>query len=236
MILLALALLLGSVAAFTRTEKLKLERSPIAAGRVDRWLSPVCDCPQRAARLTLRLRRAERLAIVVVNDERQVVRTLAEELVRGPGPIHLTWGGRDEVGHIVPDGAYRVRVRLEQVRRTILIPNEVHVDTRPPEVRLGAVPASTFSPDGDGVEDVIELRYTASEAGAPVLLVDGVEGARGRTRRGGASMFTWTGATPSGTVVPGTYQISLVIEDRAGNRSEPTDPVPIVVTSALTAP
>lgn len=225
--LLAVALLLGSAAAFTWTEKLKLERSPIGAPRFDRRFSPVCGCHRATARVSFLLRRSDRLDVVVVDEDEEVVTTLAEGLDRRPGRIELEWNGRDGEGRVVADGAYRVQVRLDRARRTILMPAEVHVDTKSPVVRLLGVSAMSFSLSGDG----IEFRYTVNEPGRPILLVRNKAALRGRARKAGRASLTWKGERRSRTIKPGLYRVALAVVDRAGNRSAPTEAVTVVVVA-----
>ena len=55
---LVAALLVATALAFVYTEKLKLTLSPILGTKVDKVLSPVCDCETAAAAISFRLRRA----------------------------------------------------------------------------------------------------------------------------------------------------------------------------------
>lgn len=236
LILLVIAVLLGSAAAFTRTERLKLQESPIGAGRFERWLSPGCGCPAATAEMRLRIRSAERLDVVVVDSEASPVRTLARDSAQSPGRFVLEWDGRDDGGSVVPDGAYRLRVRLREARRTIFIPVEVHVDTTPPTVRSFSAARATFSPDGDGVDDRLVLNYATSEAALPILLVDGEEAVRGELRSKLKARLRWDGTLGVGTVATGVHEVSLILVDRAGNRSEPSADVAIFATTSAEAP
>ncbi|HEU4449589.1 MAG TPA: FlgD immunoglobulin-like domain containing protein [Gaiellaceae bacterium] len=221
--LLALGLLVGLVAAFAHTERLKLERPPVGGTRFDRWLSPTCDCPGKTARLSFVLREAERIDVVVVaGDER--VRVLASGLARPTGRVAFRWDGRDESGRVAPDGPYRLRVRLRDERRTIVIPTTVNVDTKPPRVLLRSVEPTFLTPGAELV-----LRYRAREPGTPVVLVDGELAGRGELQRAGARTLTWQELGDGMPLAPGTHSVALAVEDRAGNVSEPTEPVTIVV-------
>jgi hypothetical protein len=228
MTVLAVTLLVGSVAAFTYTQKLKLERSPVGTARFERWLSPECDCPRQTARLTFQLRERERIDATMVDGDGNLVKTLLARSERGPGPVRTEWDGRNEAGRVVPDGDYRVRVRMRDERRTIVIPVEVHVDTVAPQVRLLGVSSSSLEPGEE-----IELRYATNELGRSILLVDDEIAARGPKLQPGRTTITWAGHVRAALVPAGVYSVSLVVEDSAGNRSEPTDPAHIVVTAGL---
>jgi hypothetical protein len=129
MTVLAAALMLGSAAAFTWTERLKLERPPIGVPRFDNTLTPGCGCPRERARVSFLLRRRERLDVFVIDEDDHVVRTLAADLEKRPGRVELKWDGKDGRGRTVPEGDYRVRLRLERAGRTIMFPSEIRVTT-----------------------------------------------------------------------------------------------------------
>jgi hypothetical protein len=226
MTLLAVTLLVGSVAAFTYTQKLKLERSPVGTARFDRWLSPECGCPRETARLSFRLGERERIDSTIVDGNGDLVRMLLTGAEREPGRVRLEWDGRDEAGRIVADGDYRVRVRLRDERRTIVIPVEVHVDTVPPQARLLGVSSTTLEPG-----EKIELAYETNEFGRPFLLVDDEPAAGGPERTPGRKTVVWGGRLRRALLPPGIYSVSVIVEDRAGNRSEPTASAHIAVTA-----
>lgn len=163
--------------------------------------------------------------VAVVDESERVVRTLAAGVERRPGRVKLEWDGRDSAGRIVPDGDYRLHVQLERTGQEILIPVTVKVDTKPPGVRLLGLSATTFSPGGRGVT----LRYEATEYGWPILFVDGRVAARGIGRDAGESELTWDGTRRSKRIRAGMHEVTLAVVDRAGNRSEPTKPVTVIV-------
>lgn len=226
MIVLAVTLLVGSVAAFTYTQKLKLERSPVSTARFDRWLSPECGCPGRTARLSFLLRERERIDATIVDGDGSFVKTLLARSEQGPGRVRTEWDGRDEAGRVVPDGDYRVRVRMRDERRTIVIPVDVHVDTVPPQAQLLGVSSTTLGPG-----ETIELRYATNEFGRPLLLVDGELVTTGGERKPGRRRMTWAGLSGGASLPAGIYAVSLIVEDRAGNRSEPTASAHVAVTA-----
>ena len=211
LLVLAVALLVGSAAAFTRSERLKLEPSPVAKPKFDRHLSPTCGCPRESAELTLLLRGPERLGVSIVDSDGNHVATLAESQDLPAGRASFDWDGRADDGQVVPDGRYRLKLRLENDRRTILIPETILVDTEPPSLR-----------DVEAVftAESLLVRYKANEAVRAVLLLDGKKVAQGERRPSSGGRITWVGAGR-----PPTGALTLVGVDRAGNRSEPV-PVP----------
>jgi hypothetical protein len=223
-IALAVVLLVGTVVAFTYTESLKLERKPVRKVRLDRWLSPVCDCPSQTARIAFELREPERLDISVVDGDGNTVRVLAAGLVRPAGRVVVTWDGRDDAGRVVPDGAYRIRLRLLEERRTIAVPRDLNVDTRAPEVTLVDVSPTALAP-GEG----LVARYRADEAARPSLLVDGEEVLRRGVRPPGPRRLAWPGLANGLPLAPGDHALAVRVADRAGNVSAPTESVAITV-------
>jgi hypothetical protein len=224
MTLLALALVGGTVAAFTYTEALKLETKPVGRASFDRWLSPVCDCPRETARLTFRLREPKRLDVTVADADGERVRVLESGAFHPKGRVRLSWDGRDDAGRVVPDGAYRVRVRLLDERRTIAIPVDVNVDTTAPRVRVLGVSPTLVEYGGE-----LRVRYRSNEPARPILSVDGTEVVRGELRRAGRRMLVWPAVVAGTPLAAGIHTVSLAVQDRAGNVSTPTAPVTILV-------
>jgi len=216
LIALALVLLIGSAAAFARTERLKLAPSPIAKPKFERHVSPGCGCKHTTAQLSFLLRRPEQLDVSVVDSDGDHVATLAEAQELAAGRVSFKWDGRDDDGQLVPDGLYRLKVRLRHDRRTILLPKAIFVDTTPPDVRVLAEVSTAKG---------LVVRYRANEAVRAFLLLDGKKVARGSHKSAGSGRLEWTQA---GTLPQPTTGLTVVAVDRAGNRSEP---VPVVVAS-----
>lgn len=222
-------LVVATAVAFAVTERLKLVHTPITGPRVDKYFSPVCECPKRTARIRFRLRRADRLTLAVVDDDGEVVRTLFESQRRRPGLVVTPWDGRDETGAVVPEGTYRPRLRLLDDRKTIVLPTEIRVDVTRPQIRLLSVRPRVFSPNGDGRREWIRARYRASERARGLIFANGrlVNGPTLRYRP--EWQLDWFGRRHRRGVPAGSYRITLRAEDRAGNVSAPTFPVRVRV-------
>jgi hypothetical protein len=143
-----------------------------------------------------------------------------------PGTHTFVWDGRDAFGDVVADGRYRLRLRFERERRSILVPAVIRVDTRPPRLRGVTVSREAISPDGDGRGDKLVVTYRTDERTSAELVVDGQVVARTRVRaRRVDHKLGWRGTFPdeaTGERVParrGTYDAALVVTDPAGNRS-----------------
>lgn len=217
-----LALIGGTTAAFTLTEALKLQRSPIGKPRIRPFFSPTCECPKSTARMLIRLKKEDRLDAVVVDSDGDTVRTLASGVRKTPGKVIFTWDGRTDAGALAPDGAYRLRVHLDEEHRTIVIPNVTRLDTQPPGAELVSLAPRVLSPDGDGRRDSATLVVSLGERSRPVVLVDGTPAHAGRRAPAGESELDWPGTREGRPLREGTYVVGVQARDRAGNLSPPS--------------
>lgn len=218
---LALALIAATAAAFAWTESLKLERLPVVGPRFPESFSPVCVCPTETANLTLRFRVTDTVDADILDAEGEVIRSLGKRRVR-PGLVTWEWDGRSDEGSVVPDGPYQLRVELEDKRRTIVIPNQIFVDTVPPEIVRMSANLLKFSPDGDNRADVVRIAYRADGPGGP-LLYAGDELVLERPPRRPRSEVRWGGRVDGELLPPGQYRLTLRVRDQAGNLSRESE-------------
>lgn len=223
-----LALLGATAAAFAVTERLKLERSPITGTRVDRVFSPVCECLRDQAAISFVLRRPETVTVDILDSSGRSVRSLVRRHREAKGRVTYVWDGLDDRNRLVPDGAYRPRIRLRRHGRTIVLPNRIRVDTTAPIIRMTSVIPRVFSPDGDGHNDRINARFEIDELARPMMLVDGRRRVFDRYRKT-TGKLVWYGQIDSRPARPGTYEIRLRAVDQAGNRSKRTHAVSVRV-------
>ncbi len=221
-IALVLALLVATAGAFALTESLKLEKSPITGTKVSKTFSPTCRCPTRTARIAFRLRAASPLTAVIVDSGGKVVRTLVTGRSAPKGLVVLRWNGRDDGGRLLPDGNYKPRVHLSSDRRTILLPNPIRLDTRPPLASIVSVQPVVFTP-GYGRVTVV---YRVSEPASAILSVNGIRRVRSRfyPLRG---KVEWFGTLGSAQLPAGTYRLQLAAVDLAGNLGPRTAAAPV---------
>jgi hypothetical protein len=224
-----LVVLLATAVAFAVAERLKLERSPVAAPRLTRLIGPTCECEKETAQLAVRLREPQVIDAAVVDSDGERVRILGTDLRRPRGVVRFTWDGRDDAGAVVPDGLYRLSLHLDGDDRTIVVPTPIRVDTTPPRLRLVSATPRVISPDGDGRADRVLFRYRANEGSYAVVHVNGREILRGPFRPRGPGRVRWGGRIGGSAVRPGTYTASVVAVDAAGNRSDPSVEVPVRV-------
>jgi hypothetical protein len=215
---LVLALLGGTAAAFTVTEALKLERSPLTAPRLADVLAPTCACRTQVAKLSFLLRQPDRLDVVIVSGD-DPVRTLASDLERPRGRLRVRWDGTDDAGAVVPDGVYRLRVSLERADRTITFPNEIRVDTEAPALEIVGVRPTAFSPDGDGRRDTVTIGLRTNEAGQALVFVDGLVAVEAPLKTEGETELSWDGNVDGRRLKGGVYTLFARARDLAGNLS-----------------
>ena len=182
-LLIALALLGATAAAFAVTERLKLERSPVTGTRVDHVFSPVCECARDVAVISIVLRRRETVTLDILDRNGRSIRTIVRKRREPAGRVSYTWDGRDNLGLVVPEGVYRPRVQLERNGRTIVLPNPIRVDTTAPTIRLVRVFPRVFSPDADGRRDRVTATYRVDERANAVMLVDGRQRVQSKFRQ-----------------------------------------------------
>jgi FlgD Ig-like domain len=233
---LLLVLLGATTVAFAVTEGLKLEPSPVSRVSVDKVFSPTCDCRTDRAAIRFRLRKTDTLTLSVENAHGQVVRTLVDSVKTSKGIVIAYWDGRDSGAQVVRDGAYRPRVHLKRAHRTIVLPNPIRVDTRPPLVKIVRVRPRVFRPGRR-----LTVRYHLSEPAQVSIYVDSVRVVRGRTSKTSATL-NWYGVSSRVRrgFGPGTYELRLVGRDIAGNISPRSRAVkiriPIIVLPLLVHP
>jgi FlgD Ig-like domain len=223
-----LALLLASAAAFAVAERLKLERSPVAAPDLERVIGPVCECDKAEGTLSVRFREPVVVTASVVNADDDAVRVLGERERHPRGRVTWTWDGRGDDGEVVADGLYRLRLELVDRDRAITVPTPVRIDTRPPRVRLLEAGPTTITPD-DNASGPHQIRYSyvSTEFSNARVEVDGELLFRGLFRPAGERRVRWRGRKDGGPAPPGVYRTVLFVVDRAGNRSNPTRPVEV---------
>jgi len=225
---LVVALLAATAAAFALTQGLKLQPSPILGTQVDDVFSPVCDCDSATAKISFRLREPDRLDFAIVDGSDTVVRTIERDRRYPRGRVAIEWDGRGDSGQVLPEGEYRPRVHLDEQRFTTTLPNPIRIDVTPPRVEVVSVEPKVFSPDGDGRADRVVVRYRADEPAKGLLFVDGTRRVRNRFARTEDSLV-WSGRLEGRAFPAGTYLARVAAEDPAGNVSERSAPVPLVL-------
>ena len=136
----------------------------------------------------------------------------------------VTWNGRDDGGHPVADGTWRLTLRFfDAAGNSVARSFSVRADATDPVPGIAAAPAA-FSPDGDGAADTTRLRWTSSEGVTGTLrLSRGTTTLRKWTLVGAGGTVTWDGRDRAGrTVADGSVAVTLALADASGNRATAT--------------
>jgi len=198
---------------------------PVVLGvRVTRTFSPIGSGP-RTASVSFWLKRDDTVAVAVVDDRGNEVRTLAgSRSVNRKTRTSFDWDGNSQDGKPALDGWYRFRIGLARQGRSLTVPNGVRLDTIP------AVPVVKQVDPARGAGPLIL-------PGAKVV-VGRIGGTRGHNVEGFVlrtdtvpsrivrrfplpdkpSSISWDGRIGGRPAADGVYLLGLTETDGAGNR------------------
>jgi hypothetical protein len=217
-----LALLAATALAFVVTERAKLEKSPIMGTKVTPLFSPSGVGP-KTADLIFRLRTTERIEAWIQDSKGNRVRDLqAPRTFKRGSRLDLVWDGFTDNGILVPDGVYVPVVKLLRSHRTIVLPSEIKLDTKPPVITVHHPLYPILSPDGDGRHDTFTVPYRISEHGNAILFVRGTQVEFTKCCKQVGELH-WNGrlGLPPRPARPGRYLLTIAARDEAGNQSTP---------------
>ncbi len=218
---IVLALLAATAGAFALTESAKLERSPIYGTRIVNTLFSPAAKSKPTVTIEFRVRPRERIDVWVADRHgRRVADLLVDRAVVPHARLALDWDGLAPNGIAAPDGVYHPVVKLLRSHRTVALPSDLTVDTKPPVIRVTHPQFPIISPDGDGHGDVFRVHYTVTEPAHAILLMRGTQVVRTRGQKL-AGTLTWNGFVPhtQRPLPKGRYVLGVEAEDTAGNRS-----------------
>jgi hypothetical protein len=216
-------LLVATAAAFAVTERLKLTKSPVYGTHVypKNGFSPKCGCARGKTTILIRLRKRDDVSVLILDARGREVRDLGT--VTAPrGRNVFKWDGRTDGNAIAPDGRYRAELHLSAQHRTIVLPNVIALDTKPPLVTKATVNRDVFSPDGDHQADFVRFTYELSKPGHVSLYLNGERILR-TYRHPARGAFSWFGYANGTKLDPGTYTLELGAVDAAGNSTPVRD-------------
>jgi hypothetical protein len=223
-----LGLLVATAAAFAITERLKLVKSPVYGTVVSKRLSPVCGCSHAKATISIKLRRGDDLTVTILNQHRDVVRTLADGVFTVRGEATFVWDGSNDLRIRVPDGVYTPEIHLSQQHRTILLPNRITLDTHAPKVLEATASRGSISPDGDHLRDSVAIRYKLDSPGHALVYLGSALLIRSRSHATQGKV-SWYGSVDGAPLKPGLYTLSVGAVDLAGNVTPPDERRPLDV-------
>jgi len=169
---------------------------------------------------------------LVITDGRSVIQQviknrLTQEEEEIALPEKIQWNMVNTGGAIVGDGNYVYEFFTTNRRSEDLLREKgiIVVDTFPPVLDID-VPEKTFSPNGDGVKDIIQfpvkaetgVEWSCTIATPEEIIVKTIEWGRKMP-----DFVEWDGTGENGTVLPeGVYDITIRGRDDAGNITEKT--------------
>jgi outer membrane protein OmpA-like peptidoglycan-associated protein len=153
-----------------------------------------------------------------------------------PLPARISWNGRGEDGKIT-EGSYQARLSVDYEKGNISEAQSTLflIDITPPQISLKISP-QPFSPDGDGVDDVLAVRVEAKDASPiedwVVKIVDPME--HDFTSFSGRSMpanLTWNGRSKEGELVQSAedYPMLVTVRDNLWNAATVRAMIPVDV-------
>jgi hypothetical protein len=140
---------------------------------------------------------------------------------------------------VVPNGVYQFVVDVRDVATGQITTRQASIavqsaDTTPPEITNVVVNPTTFSPNGDGIDDTVTVSYRLSkDSQFRVYATDAAGGfyliQAPQKVLAALHSFEWDGKTASGDQVlkDGNYTLHLEATDLAGNFSDVTAPIAI---------
>jgi len=156
----------------------------------------------------------------------------------GSGAQSYDWDGRLDAGRPIPDGTYILQLVGRAGGRTYAAPSirpatpaqlalyTITVDRVPPRILAATSTGARISPNGDGRMDSLTVTATAAGSTRWTLTVARMNGGKVgpvvRTIAGAGTrtVARWNGRNDAGAVVPdGTYRLSIIAWDPAGNRA-----------------
>jgi flagellar hook assembly protein FlgD len=151
--------------------------------------------------------------------------------------LNTSWDGRDYNGVWVTNEVYYVRLSATDGIATVSAEQAVRVDTVKPELTNITVTPASFSPNGDGVDDVANINFTLSEGALVTVYVYESNGGslvrelyREPLQFGGNYTVKWDGLSGTGVKVPaGNYIFKIWCRDYGANKA-PTYPYVTTVT------
>jgi hypothetical protein len=221
------ALVVATFGAFFVAQRLKHEPTVVRGLRRTAMISPNGDGRNDVSRITFRLKKADDVAVDIVDARRGLVRSLVgNRHLRANRPIRpIVWDGRDDQGRIVPDGIYQVRLTLRREGRAVLLPGPITVDDTPPRPLVVSI-----GPNGGEVPEYlpnsraggVQINVVAAGLDRKLLIfrtdVRPFQLVRTLPLGPGARSRDWDGTDDSGRpVADGTYVVVAQARDHAGN-------------------
>jgi hypothetical protein len=235
-------LVAATIGAFFLTQQLKGEFPlVIRFATKPAYFSPNGDGYRDTTEIGFDLSEPASVSFSVVDAEgTEVRRIVSGRRLAGDAKHRFTWDGRDDAGHVVPDGTYRMRVVRRDESRVIDSVKEIQVDTVPPRVTLVSAKPSVIATGLPGETPTVQVRYRGPKNQAPEVRVfrtgEGKPRVVRRFRGGPSRTATWDGRVSAGPertapAPEGDYAFTVAVRDKAGNLTEAPRRVPSAATA-----
>ncbi|MBN1699567.1 MAG: hypothetical protein JW881_18755 [Spirochaetales bacterium] len=140
-------------------------------------------------------------------------------------PDNIVYDGTDEAGRLLPEGVYQAEFQATYIHgNNPVVTEPLTVDFTPPQVDI-VVENPYFSPNDDGNRDDVIVVLDSDEAitWTGNIIDDSGSVIRNISATVPETFITWDGKDSNGVSQPeGTYSLSLVCSDQAGNDTEVT--------------
>lgn len=230
-------LVVATFAAFFIAQRLKNAPSVVQGLKIDTGsrvkgdppaFSPNGDGRRERARITFRLKKADDVAVHILNADGDQVRKLYDKHLNAYTFVKpsIVWDGRDDKGQLLPDGRYRVAITLAHLGRTVISQRTILLDTTPPKPRVRSIgPSKAYGPEllPEPGGAPAQVHFLPAQRSAIAEVFKTSPGAPRAVRtvdlKQGAVQWDWDGTNDAGRrVSPGTYLVVLQWRDPAGNR------------------
>jgi hypothetical protein len=187
--------------------------------------SPVCRCPNRSARITIKLRHRDRATVTIVDAAgHKVAQIGTNDDLSARTPHVFAWNGHNAYRYggsyhsgRAADGVYHPQVHLAHARHTYRFTNNIILDTVPPKVLAASTVKKTPVLFG-GPGRSVAIRYLFDKpAHAAVYLGKRLIVFGHKTKQPGK--VKWAGRVGGRPLPAGTYVLSVGGQDKAGNQT-----------------
>ncbi len=177
-------------------------------------------------------------AVTIMNDSDDIVKTITGN---GEFPDRIQWNLTDEKGRNLSDGRYfyMLKTIYRSGNEPQTFKKQFIIDSVPPKGRISFSPG-VFSPDGDGIDDVMSIEPSGSDAfgiaewSITITNPSNVLFKRFSGKGEIPSEIMWEGLSDYNELVESAtnYLMTLTVTDKADNTSEPVKieiPVDVLV-------
>jgi hypothetical protein len=212
-----LLLVAATAGAFFVTQRLKRSTPVVKRLELPLYVSPNGDGRKDVVRLAFFLPKRDRVTVAMVDSGGDEVRRLADDRLLRRGRHEFKWNGRDNAGHVAPDGEYPLRVIVREEGRATTTRRGIRVLTKPPKPRLLSVTPARAAP---GARTPVTVRFTGPSSPPAQISVYRTDVRPAKLVRRfaaprGEHTATWSGTDDAAKPVPpGTYAFGVTVQNK----------------------